>query len=37
MMQDFPSGVGNLTVESLMLPKGLQEMYTGFDTLVRPL
>ena len=37
LTQDFPPGVGNLTVKSLMLPRGSIEMYTGFDTLVRPL
>ena len=37
LTQDFPPGVGNLTVKSLMLPRGSIEMYTGFDTLARPL
>ena len=36
LMQDFPPGVGNLTVKSLMLPRGSIEMYTGFDTLAHP-
>ena len=33
----FSPGVGNLTVKSLMLPRGSIEMYTGFDTLALPL
>ena len=37
LTQDFPPGVGNLTVKSLMLPRVSIEMYTGFDTLARPL
>ena len=37
LTQDFPPGVGNLTVKSLMLPRGSIEMYTGFDALAHPL
>ena len=37
LMQDFPPGVGNLTVKSLTLPRGSIEMYTGFDTVALPL
>ena len=29
----FPPGAGNLTVESLMFPRGSIEVYTGFDIL----